>query len=499
MERTVIGSDRPEFRLLSTAKIERIHEATCEVLSQTGVRVLAPEAVELLAGAGAQVEGDDLVKIPRRLVEDCLEAAPESVTVYDRNGEPALKLEGKNIHFGTGPTIQYILDPETGERRDSTMEDIERAARIVDYLPNLDFAMTMGMSGGIDPRSQGLNPMITDRFDFAAMLKNTTKPLMFSNWSAAGLADCYEMALACRDGDEEALRQKPFIMHYSEPTTPLIHDKEPLEHVLFCAEKSIPLIYVSGPVCGGTSPVTLAGSMVLSNAECLSGIVIAQLKKKGAPVIYGGGISPMDMKTSVSYYGGPENILSHLAVMEMADFYNLPDFNTGGVSDSKVFDQQVAIDYTLSLFQAALVGSNLIHDVGYMESGLTASWAGIVMADEIIDLLKYFLKGVQVDETTLALDVIKRQGPGGGFLTERHTFEHFRSLWHPKLIDHNNFAGWSKEGGKSLEAKATEKVLDILANHQPPPLDERIVRRVDEILTRAKESHPVDKRAGGQA
>ncbi|MBW1713747.1 MAG: trimethylamine methyltransferase family protein, partial [Deltaproteobacteria bacterium] len=444
--------DRPEFRLLSAEKRERIHQATSEVLSQVGVRVLAPEAVDLLAGAGAEVKGD-LVKIPRRLVEESIEAAPKSITVYDRTGRPALALEGTNIHFGTGPTIQYILDPQTGQRRNSTMADIEKAARIVDYLPNLDFAMSMGLSGGVDPRSQGLHPRITDRFDFAAMLKNTTKPLMFSTWGVDGLADCHRMALLCRGGDEAAFRDKPFIMHHSEPTSPLIHDRDPLENLLFCAEKSIPLIYVSGPVAGATSPVTLAGSMILANAECLSGLVIAQLKNEGAPVVYGGGISPMDMKTSVSYYGGLENFLSHLAMMEMADFYGLPDFNTGGVSDAKALDHQAAIDYSLTLFQAALVGSNLIHDVDYLESGDTACWEAIIMADEIIDQIKIFLNGLTVNETTLAEDVIDRLGPGGSYLADRHTFEHFRSLWNPQYSDRSTRSGWQKAGAKDMLAK----------------------------------------------
>ncbi len=165
-----------------------------------------------MADAGCEVIDSDLVKIPSRLVEECLDAAPSSITVFDRNGQPALQLEGQNIHFGTGPTIQYVLDVETGQRRDTTMDDIAKAARIVDYLPNLDYAMTMGMSGGVDPRSHDLDPVVTDRFDFAAMLLNTTKPLMFSNWSVEGLSDCYEMAVTVRGGSESNFRKSP--VHY---------------------------------------------------------------------------------------------------------------------------------------------------------------------------------------------------------------------------------------------------------------------------------------------
>ena len=497
MKNISIDLDRPQIRLLSRDKIERIHQASLELLSRTGVKVLLPEAVELMADAGCEVIDSDLVKIPSRLVEECLDAAPSSITVFDRNGQPALQLEGQNIHFGTGPTIQYVLDVETGQRRDTTMDDIAKAARIVDYLPNLDYAMTMGMSGGVDPRSHDLDPVVTDRFDFAAMLLNTTKPLMFSNWSVEGLSDCYEMAVTVRGGSESNFRKSPFIMVYCEPTTPLLHDRDPLALALFCAEKSIPLLNVSGPVAGGTAPVTLAACLVLSNAEMLSGLVIAQLKNKGAPVIYGGGASPLDMRTSVNLYGGPQFCLDHIALKELANFYNLPDFNTGGCTDAKTLDQHAAIDYTMSLVQSALVGSNLIHDVGYLESGYTACWEGIVMADEIIDYLKNFLKGIPVDEESMALDLIHKQGPGGSFMAEEHTFDHFRSVWYPELMNRDSHANWTKAGSKDLKTKLTEKVQDILANHRPEPLDEQIVRTVEGILERAKQRHPVKDRAAG--
>ena len=196
-------------------------------------------------------------------------------------GKKPLSLSDRNFYFGTGPTIQYVLDPDTGARRDSSMADIEKAAKLVDCLPNLDFCMTMGMTGGVTPQTLGLNSLVTDRFDFAAMVRNTTKPLMFSIWSLAGLKDCYEMAKAVRGGDEESLREKPFFLVYCEPTTPLIHDQDPMDIALFCAEKSIPLLNIPAPVAGGSGPVTLAGCLVLSNAEVLSGLAIAQLKNKG--------------------------------------------------------------------------------------------------------------------------------------------------------------------------------------------------------------------------
>ncbi|NQT55921.1 MAG: trimethylamine methyltransferase family protein [Desulfobacteraceae bacterium] len=479
---------RPQLQLLSPDQIYQIHLSSLEVLERTGVEVLLPEAVDLLKQAGAYVTDNQRVRIPSHLVEEALRLAPCRITISDRNGKPAMFLEGHNTYYGTGPTIQYVLDVNSGERRDSTKDDIEKAAMICDYLDNIDYVMTMGMSGGVAPSSKGINPEITDRYDFEAMLSNTTKPLIFSTWSVEGLSDCYEMGLAV-SGSPENFRRKPFIIHYAEPTTPLLHGREALEQLLFCAEKRIPMVYSSGPVMGGTAPVTLAGSLVLSNAEWLGGLVIAQLKRKGTPMIYGLGVSPLDMRTSVTLYGGPDNSLSHIAAKEMASFYRLPDFNTGGCSDSKVFDQQAAIESFFSLFQAALAGSNLVHDVGYIESGYTACWESIIMADELIDSIKHFLRGIEINRDTLALDLIDKVGPGGSFIREEHTANHFKDIWYPKLFNRNNFEKWVQGGSKPLGKVLNEKVKWILENHKPEPLSKDVKQKINKILRRAEKKY----------
>jgi len=460
---------RPQLQLLSFDQIYQIHLSSLGILERTGVNVFLPEAVDLLREAGADVTDKHRVRIPSCLVEEALRVAPHRITISDRNGKPAMFLEGHNSYYGTGPTTQFVLDVYSGKRRTTTKEDIEKAALICDYLPNIDFVSTMGMSGGINPSSRGMNPQITDRYDFEAMLSHTTKPLMFSNWSLAGLSDIYDMAIVVR-GSAENFRRSPFIMHYAEPTTPLQHASEPLQELLFCAEKGIPLIYASGPVMGGTAPVTIAGALALSNAEFLSGLVITQLKRKGAPVIYGGGISPMDMHTTVSMYGGPEFYLSQIALKEIASYYGFPDFNIGGCTDAKVLDQQAAIEASFSLLQAGLVGSNLIHDIGYMESGLTACWELIIMADEIIDKIKRLLKGVEINKETLATEAIDKVGPGGNFLMEEHTLKHFKEIWYPKLTNRDIYENWVRDGSKPLGKVLNEKAKWILENYKPESL-----------------------------
>ncbi|MCP4284815.1 MAG: trimethylamine methyltransferase, partial [Gammaproteobacteria bacterium] len=243
--------------------------------------------------AGARVEDDGLVKIPPALVEEAIEAAPEALTIFDRTGAEAMRLEGRNTYYGTGPTTPLVYDPYTGERRETDTPDIENAALICDALENIDFVMSMGISGGSDPAVHGIKPEMIDRFDFKAMLTHTTKPNVFLAYSLQGLIDIHDMAAAVVGGAHE-LQERPFVIHYSEPTSPLIHSSVPLEKLLFCADKAMPVIYVGGPLMGGTAPVTLAGQLVVSNAECLSGLVIHQLKAQGSPFIYGAGGNPLD-------------------------------------------------------------------------------------------------------------------------------------------------------------------------------------------------------------
>jgi len=467
---------RPRFQLLSQDQIKHIHLATLEILERTGVRVMLPEALDLLEKAGAWVLSENMVKIPPHLVEEALRSAPSRITIYDRNGSPAMNLEGLNTHFGPGTDTTFVMDMETGERRPTKGRDVARVARLCDALPNIDFIASMG---GVS--TEECDPHLSDRHNFALMLSNTTKPLLFTAWSLEGLKDIHRMASVVCGGQKE-FELKPFMIHYAEPITPLQHVPESLQKLLFCAENRIPCAYVSAPILGATSPATIAGTIALHNAEFLSGLVISQLKRKGTPILYGGGGTPMDMKTSVNIYGGPEAFLVHVANKEMATHYGLPDFNTGGCSDGKVLDQQAGAEASLSLMQAGMVGSNMVHDVGYLESGLTASWEMIVLSDELIDMIKHILKGVTVDTDSLATDVINKVGPGGNYLQEKHTMRHFRSVWYPKLFDRANHERWTESGGKDLWKILNERVKTILGEHKPEPVAENVREAIEEIL-----------------
>lgn len=469
----------PQFRILSDAQIYEIYLAALEVLERTGVDVFDEESVDLLVSAGSRVEGKRRVHIPAYLVEDALKSAPKRITLASRDGQRKVLLEGTKVYFGTGSDCPYILDPFTGERRMFTKEDVGKAALLCDYLSNIDFFMSLGLVSDVPAP-------VSDRHQFQAMLLNTIKPVIFTAHDEAGMADIIDMATIAMGGREK-LRSNPCIALYAEPSSPLQHSKTAVRKLLMAAQESIPVVYTPGHTAGGTGPVTLAGVLVVNNAEVLSGLVISQLRQKGAPFIVGGLPTLLDMRTAIFCYGAPEMHMASAALAEIAHYYRLPMFGTAGCSDAKVMDQQAAIESSFSCLMAALSGANLVHDVGYLEYGLTGSYEMMVMTNEIIAMVKRIMRGIDVNEESLALDVIDKVGPGGNFLQEKHTLHHFRmEHWPPDLIDRSSYGKWKQDRGKTLGQRVSEKVKRILAEYHPKPLSPEQLSQIEAVIARAE-------------
>jgi trimethylamine--corrinoid protein Co-methyltransferase len=238
---------------------------------------------------------------------------------------------------------------------------------------------------------------------------------------------------------------------------------------------------------GGTGPVTVAGSLVQANAEQLSGVLITQLVREGAPVIGAGGILFMDMSKGLISYAAPEFMLAMTAFSEMYHYYGLPIFSFSGCSDAKIFDQQAAAEGALWMLVTALGGGNLIHDVGYVESGMTASYDMIVAMNEVASMVKRFMGGVEISEETLALDVIDRVGPGGHYLEDDHTFKHFRENWVPELFDRAPRDEWEQLGSLTMGDRVSSRVREILEHHEPAPLAGDVAAALDAVIERAED------------
>jgi trimethylamine--corrinoid protein Co-methyltransferase len=387
-------------------------------------------------------------------------------------------LEGRKGYYGTGSDTPFVVDAYSGERRQTLLCDVANVARLVDALEHIDFLMCMGIASDV-------NETISDLYHFREMVQNTKKPIIYTAWNRTNLEDIVEMAEAVAGG-VEALRRNPFMALYSEPISPLTHAKESCEKLLFLAGKGLPVVYTPAVMIGGTSPVTVAGSLVQANAEALSGLLIIQLIREGAPVIGAGGILYMDMARGLISYAAPEFMLGMTAFCEMYQYYKLPTFSFSGCSDSKTFDQQAAVEGALWMMITALGGGNLIHDVGYIESGMTASYQQLVSMNEVAGLVKRFMRGVEVNAETVALDVIGEVGPGGQFLDHAHTYQHFRSNWVPELFDRATREDWEAAGGLTMADKATSKVRKILETYRPEPLSEGVTKTLEAVIERAE-------------
>ncbi|MDO4541835.1 MAG: trimethylamine methyltransferase family protein [Bacillota bacterium] len=466
-----------QYKVLEEKDILAILEASYAVMTEVGMDIHNERALSILKEAGCKVDGVR-VRIDKEMVDKARETAPHTVNVYDRNGRLAMELGSRNCYFGPGPTCPNFFDPYTGQRRPAVKEDAAAAALVSDALENIDYAMSLCVIGD-------QTKILADVHEIHAMVQNTTKPLVSWAFNRENLQYMIDMCAEVA-GSKETLAQKPFLVVYSEPTTPLSHTKEALDKVMLLNENSIPCIYTPGMIMGGTAPVTIAGALTVGLADTLTGLVISQLLSPGAPMICGAAGGPMDMKTMQHCYGAPEWMLLHGASAEIFHYLELPVFHAAGVSDSKTVDAQAAIEATMQIVNALGTGGNLVHDVGFMDLGMTGSLEQLVMCDEVIAMAKRLFKGIEVNPEQLGAEVIKKVGPGGNFLSEEHTAAHFKETWSPTLIDRYGYSSWEAAGSKDMTQRTREKMLTILKEHEPAPLSPAAQEGIDAILAKAE-------------
>ena len=448
--------NQPTLNVLRTNQIEKLHLATMTVLTRTGIQVTHVKALELLDGAGASINGNR-VRIPAQMVEEAIHAAPFHFALGKRNGEPAFMLEDNGSWYGAGLDCMEYLDPFSDIRRPFTSKDCRVTATIANALPNYSWSMILGFAADVPVE-------IADRVTAKQALTYCEKPLFFCCKDLNSLRAIYDMAVLIA-GSAERFRKAPSIVAVSSAISPLCYDDNTLEKVIFCAEKGIPQVLYPGLQAGATSPATFAGSIVQGSAESLSGLLVAQLARTGAPVIYGAFTTIMDMATAIFSYGAPEMNLMTAAMAQMAQHYQLPFFGTAGCSDAKFHDDpQAVIEGTFSCLSSALSGANLVHDHGFLDHSALISPNYLVLIDEVLSMVSQYMRGIRVNDETLALGVIDRVGPGGHYLEEEHTMRHFREVWYSDLLDRSNYDEWRKQGSidfaERLRVK-TRKLMDI--------------------------------------
>jgi trimethylamine--corrinoid protein Co-methyltransferase len=469
-----IAFSSPQFAILSDSQLQDLHLAALEVLRRTGIRFHHQEALEMLKAAGAFVHDGNLVKFPAALVEEAIASAPVRIIMCDRDGEPAVWLEGTKVWFGTGSDCLNFLDPETGEHRRFTQADIIDGYHLCDALPNIHFVMSIGIPVDVDPD-------IAYDVQMALMLEHTTKPIVFVTDDQASCQRAIDMAAAVA-GSHEALVEQQHILLYSEPSSPLQQSETAVDKLLLMSENRLPIVHSPAPLMGGTGPITMASGLAMALAEIQSSLVVHQLKNPGAPFVVGCGLHHLDMKSAQICYGSPEFQLTKAAIAQLGRWYGLPTWGYAGCTDAKVLDEQAAAEAMLSVLMAKLSGANLIHDVGYVESGLTTSFEMIVLTDELVALTDNLMKGIEITDETLMLDEIHTVGPGGHFMDTEQTLARFRDFWYPSLLDRGRRETWLAEGRTTLGQRLNARVKEIIGEHRPKPLDPARKQELQDIL-----------------
>jgi trimethylamine--corrinoid protein Co-methyltransferase len=466
---------QPSLTLMNQARIEQLHDAATAILVDTGLNVHQLEMRARLGDAGARLGEEARVYLTPDMVEEALSTVRKDVVVHNRLGVPVMPLGPHQIYFGTGSDLIYTYDADTGEHRKSLLDDVARAARLCDALEDIDFVMSFALPE--DVPNEDAEPQ-----QYYAILLNTVKPVIMTEFSGLeGLERVHQMACLVAGGDE-AFRERPNYIVYGQFVSPLQHDLQAVERLVFCADHEVPLIYVPTIMCGASGPFTVFGSLALALAETLAGLVMHQIQHPGAPFITGACLSQLDMRTGLFPYGSAEWRLNDLTMAEMSRYYGIPVFGTAGASDSKLVDAQAGAEYASSLLVAALAGTNLIHDVGYLNSGLTGSLESIVLGADQIRWVRRFVEGFEVSEGTLAADVIAELGPAGEFLSHDHTLEYLRQkMWQPYVTDHKDYDTWQAEGAHDFATRARESGGKLVKSHQPKVLDDSLDTRLRKL------------------
>lgn len=453
------------LKVLSENDLDAIHEASLRVLADAGVAIHSPRVLGMLADAGVAVDMETrMAKLSTDVVERCLQTTPKDLTLCDRLGRPALPLNSGRSFAASGHNAIYVLEPE-GVRRPARKRDVAEFARLSDALTNISAV-------GVQAMPQDVHPAASLLHGVEACFCSTTKHLYFSPDSAGVTASLIEMVRVI--AGTENLSEKPIATCQLSSTSPLYWESGAVESLLQVARSGMPCCLLPQPYSGVTSPITLAGTLVVHNAEALSGIVISQIARPGAPVIYGSAWTTFDMREGNVTIGSPEAVLLRIAGAQLAGYYGLPSHTIGPDTDAHCLDEQTGWEKALTLAGAVAAGVDLIVNAGMLATGLTVSFEQLVMDDEMIGMAARMREGISVSDSTLAARLIGEVGPAGSFVTCEHTLGNLRSgeHWLPLVSNRQVYDRWIGRGAVDIAASARAEAARILAEHIPDPLDD---------------------------
>ncbi len=462
--------------VLSDDEIRQIHQATLDILTRCGVKILHRPMLQFLAEKGLAVdEAAGLVRFSRGAIEDALASMPETFEVFDRQGQFAFVLGDRQPKIAAGHNAVFWVDTETGETRPSTVADVELFARICQQLECIDMI-------GIPVMPQDVpNPKATLPYAVRAVIANSTKPIFFSTDNCKANRACIDLLQAAFPGD---LQQQVYGISQLSSTSPLYWEHGVLEAIMDTVPTGVPLAILPEPIAGFTAPFTLAGLVTMNNAECLSGLVMIQLLRPGAKFLYANSWTTFDMRRAAALVGSTETTICRIAGAQLARFYKLPCHTTAPNSDNHAHDEQNAWEKTFSQFCSVAAGNDLIVNAGMFATGMTCSHEQLLMDEEISAMSRRIAAGMAVNSETIAAELIEQVGPHGtGYLTAEHTLHWLRSAEYiePRLSVRESRATWEAQGAKDTYQLAREKVRS-LARLKPQPLPPDTRAKLDDII-----------------
>ena len=471
------------FKVLSESELKQVDTATMQILSEVGVKIDNEKVLGILAGSGAKVDGEKkIVRLDEQLVRKALSTVSSQVKLFSRDLKESITLGQGRTTIGSGHNAIYILDMETGERRETTKEDIAKFSIITDALDDMDIL-------GIEAMPQDVKPEASLLHAYEASVHNTNKHIYFSPETVEVVRPILEMAkVSC--GSDDLFAASPVTCQLS-PTSPLTWEPQVVDGVVECAKAGVPLVFLPEPLPGMTAPVTIAGMLAQHGAEVLSGVVIAQLVRPGTPVIWGCAWTTFDMKKANCLISSPEAAILRVAGTQLAGYYNIPSHSIGLDTDAHSYDQQMGWEKILTTLAALGSGVDLQVNAGMFSTGLTVSFEQLVIDAEIASICRRFLEGIKIDEHTLAVHIIKEVGHKGDFMYNSHTLENLRAgaLWEENVSNKCMYDKWKENGAISLIDSVKEKVRSILASHQPAKLPKDVQSDMRKIIEEFEVKH----------
>jgi trimethylamine---corrinoid protein Co-methyltransferase len=470
-----ISNPKLKLEILTKEDVQKIHNATLQIIEKVGVRFPSKRALEIWAANGAEVDYEKkIVRVKPQIIEDAIKKAPPAYKLAARDPQQDLQLDGNHVNLGTDGCGVEVIDINTGEKRTSCLQDVRDIARIADATEEVAFHWVPVSAQDTPVEARGLH-------ELKAVWENSTKHVQTESiYNVEEAKAAIEMAAAIVGGKDK-LRERPVLSLMQCTAPPLGHDGGSLDAALLAAEVGIPTGFMTMAACATTGPTTMAGNLAVGNAEVIAGTALLQLAFPGAPVFYAAAQTASDLRTGAYTGGGPEDFLFGAATNVLADFYNIPLSMGAFATGAKEPNWQAGLEGAMSSFMASVVMSDMLLGCGFLHGSRIWSFAEMMMDCEIFSIVHKMMGGIEVNDETLAMESIANVGPGGHYLAQKHTRNHMRELFMPKFMDRRPYSEWETKKDDARDWALT-RARKTLKEHQPDPLDENISKEFDRII-----------------